>query len=108
MSTVEQLSAPELADRLKAGAPPVLVDVREPWEIELAPFPGALAIPLGEFTRRFVELDPDHETVLVCHHGYRSMQAAMFLAHQGFERLVNLRGGIEAWSALVDPTVPRY
>jgi rhodanese-related sulfurtransferase len=108
MPNLEQCTAPELAERLKSAPSPVVVDVREPWEIALAPMPGAIAIPLGELVRRFEELDPEAQTVLVCHHGYRSMQAAMFLANQGFEHVVNLRGGIEAWAELVDPSCPRY
>lgn len=108
MAKLEQLTAPELAERLKAGPAPVLVDVREPWEIETAAFPGAIGIPLGELVRRWEELDPEAETVLICHHGYRSMQACMFLANQDFAHVVNLRGGIDAWSALVDPSVPQY
>jgi rhodanese-related sulfurtransferase len=108
MSKLEQLTAPELAERLKREPAPVLVDVREPWEIQTATFPGAIAIPLGELVRRHEELDPEAETVLICHHGYRSMHACMFLANQEFSHLVNLRGGIDAWSALVDPSVPQY
>ena len=108
MATIEQLSAPDLSERLKRPPAPVLVDVREPWEVELAAFPGAISIPLGELTRRCEQLDPDAETVLICHHGYRSMQACMFLANRGFEHVVNLRGGIDAWSNLVDPGVPQY
>ena len=108
MSTIEQLSAPDLAERLQRAPAPVLIDVREPWEVATAAMPGAIAIPLGELAMRHTELDPDVETVLVCHHGYRSMQACMFLANRGFERLANLRGGIEAWSTQVDPGVPRY
>jgi rhodanese-related sulfurtransferase len=108
MIQIEQLNAPDLAARLKDGPAPVLVDVREPWEVAIASLPGAVCIPLGELVRRHTELDPDAEHVMVCHHGYRSLQAAMFLMNQGFERVANLRGGIEAWSTHVDPGVPRY
>ena len=108
MASFEQCNAPDLAERLKRQPGLVLIDVREPWEYELARIEGTRLIPLGELTRRWEELDPEAETVLICHHGYRSMQAAMFLASRDFERLVNLRGGIEAWSVQVDPSVPRY
>ena len=108
MSTIEQLSAPELAERLKTEPAPVLVDVREPWEVQLAGFPGAISIPLGQLISQCDQLDPEAETVLICHHGYRSMQACMFLSNRGFEKLINLRGGIDAWSAQVDPAVPQY
>ncbi len=98
----------ELAQRLKRGAPPMILDVREPEEIALASFPGATHIPMGEVLSRAAELDPDRETVVVCHHGIRSAQVAMYLARLGFERISNLSGGIDLWSATVDPAVPRY
>lgn len=105
---IRPISARELAERLKGEHPPVVVDVREPWEVEIASLPGAKAIPLGTLMRAHTALDATAETVLVCHHGVRSMHAAMFLEQAGFERLLNLTGGIDAWSAEVDPTTPRY
>ena len=98
----------ELSERLRRGERPAILDVREPEEIAIASFPGATHIPMGEIPSRLTELDPDQETVVVCHHGIRSAQVAMYLARLGFERVSNLSGGIDLWSATVDPAVPRY
>jgi len=97
-----------LKARLDRGESVLILDVREPFEIALAPFPGATHIPMGDIPARLTELDPDRETVVVCHHGVRSAQVAMYLAQQGFERVLNLSGGIDAWSEDADPTTPRY
>jgi rhodanese-related sulfurtransferase len=87
----------------------VLVDVRESWEVRLCPFPGALHIPLGALPERGPEeLDPSRETVLVCHHGVRSLQAALVLKGAGFSSVWSLRGGTDLYSRDVDPTLPRY
>ncbi|HVB81952.1 MAG TPA: rhodanese-like domain-containing protein [Candidatus Binataceae bacterium] len=98
----------ELSERLKRGEPFVILDVREPGEIAIAAFPGATHIPMGEIPSRAAELDPGRETVVVCHHGIRSAQVGMYLARLGFEHVSNLSGGIDLWSATVDPAVPRY
>ena len=98
----------ELRARLERGARPVILDVREPEEIAIASFPGATHIPMGEIPSRITELDPGRETIVVCHHGIRSAQVAMYLTRLGFERVSNLSGGIDLWSATVDPAVPRY
>jgi rhodanese-related sulfurtransferase len=98
----------ELSERLNRGERPLILDVREPEEITIASFPGATHIPMGEIPSRVTELDPDQETVVVCHHGIRSAQVAMYLARVGFEHVSNLSGGIDLWSATVDPAVPRY
>jgi rhodanese-related sulfurtransferase len=97
-----------LKARLDRGESILILDVREPFEIALAPFPGATHIPMGDVPSRLTELDPDQETVVVCHHGVRSAQVAMYLAQMGFERLLNLSGGIDAWSEDADPSTPRY
>ena len=97
-----------LKTRLDRGESVLILDVREPFEIALAPFPGATHIPMGDIPSRLTELDPDQETVVVCHHGVRSAQVAMYLAQMGFERVLNLAGGIDAWSEDADPSTPRY
>jgi rhodanese-related sulfurtransferase len=90
----------------------VLLDVREPWEVEVAALHldaiTGLHIPLSQVPERLSELDPSQSIVCICHHGVRSRQVVAFLERQGFESVYNLAGGIDAWSALVDPTVPRY
>ena len=87
---------------------PVLLDVREPWEHDKARIEGSQLIPMREVQARIVEIDEESEVVAICHHGGRSMQVAMFLEKQGFKRVHNLVGGIDAWSRTVDPAVPIY
>ena len=85
-----------------------LVDVREPWEVAKCSIEGSRPVPMGEIAARLGELDPDRPTVLICHHGARSMQVALWLAQQGFTEVINLRGGIDAWARSVDPAMPVY
>lgn len=83
------------------------LDVREPWEYELARIPGATLIPLGELADRVGELDPSRPVAAYCHHGTRSLYALRFLQSAGFKDLAHLSGGIDAYSRM-DPSVPRY
>lgn len=86
-----------------------LIDVREPFEYELAHVEGGELIPMGEVpARAHQELDPDERLLVLCHHGVRSMNVTVWLRNQGFEQAQSVRGGIDAWAAEVDPTVPRY
>jgi sulfur-carrier protein adenylyltransferase/sulfurtransferase len=106
---VEEWDAEELAHRLKSGgAPIVLLDVREPFERELAVIEPSVHIPMGEVPERVDELPRDRPIVVYCHGGGRSAMIAGFLEGQGFTHVANLTGGIDAWSVLVDPKVPRY
>lgn len=102
------ISAIDLKQRLARGDGLILLDVREPEELALARLPNVVHIPMGEIGGRLHELDPDSEIVVICHHGIRSAQVAQFLAQRDFACVLNLSGGIDAWSATVDPTVPRY
>ena len=103
-----EISAGELAQKRERGDDFVLIDVREPQEFEIARIPGAILIPLNSLPERMSELDSSREIVLQCHVGQRSMRALEMLHRSGFRKLKNLRGGIEAWSRDVDPSVPRY
>jgi rhodanese-related sulfurtransferase len=103
---IGQMGPRELRERLAAGDVTV-VDVREAWELELARLPEAVHIPLGELPERLDELPRDRELVFLCHHGVRSLQAC-FVAKAAGLRTTNLSGGIAAWTAEVDPTVPEY
>jgi rhodanese-related sulfurtransferase len=87
---------------------PLLLDVREPWEYETARIEGSKLVPLGEVATRLGELAQDQDVVAICHHGGRSMQVAMFLEKNGFAKVHNLSGGMDAWSKNVDPSVPVY
>ena len=108
MDELSEILPRELKERIETGDRPLILDVREPEEIALAAFPDAVHIPMGEVPARLSELDSRRETVVVCHHGIRSAQVAGFLATKGFVRVLNLTGGIDAWSLSVDSSVPRY
>jgi adenylyltransferase/sulfurtransferase len=105
---VQDISARELADRLARHDDVLVVDVREPAEYAIARIPGAVLVPLQSLPARMAELDSSREIVLHCHHGVRSLQALRLLEQSGYRKLLNLQGGIDAWSRDVDPTVPRY
>jgi rhodanese-related sulfurtransferase len=85
-----------------------LIDVRDPEEWALVHLPGAELLPVGQIAEWSQRLDPQQELVLYCHHGIRSLHAAMFLAAHGFNRVMHLRGGLDAYSQQVDPNIPRY
>jgi len=86
-----------------------LIDVREPWEYATARIEGSKLMPMGDVpSRAHQELDPEERLILVCHHGMRSMNVAVWLRNQGFEQAQSLRGGIDAWSAEIDPAIARY
>lgn len=105
---IAEIDVEGLRDRLGGESAPTVVDVREPGEIEASPFAGALCIPMGEIPSRLDEVPRDVSLVILCHHGMRSARVAAFLADQGFADVSNLRGGIDAWSLRIDPSVPRY
>jgi rhodanese-related sulfurtransferase len=106
---IKEISPQEFLERRAAGAPMTLLDVREDWEIQLAPVPTRLVhIPMGQVADRLSELDPHEDTVVICRSGGRSLQVAHFLAGQGFASVFNLAGGILAWSRDVDPQIPQY
>jgi rhodanese-related sulfurtransferase len=106
---IRQLTVRELKEKLDKGSNDfVLIDVREPWELNVCSLPGTLSIPMRAIPARYMELPKDSELVLVCHHGVRSQQVAYFLERQGFEKLNNLVGGIAAWAREVDPAMPTY
>ena len=106
-SDYENISPRELKERLDAGDRPVLLDVREGWEYDLARIEGSPLVPLSEIEGRFHELDPQAETVVICHHGARSARVAQALNRAGFHSVSNLEGGLDAY-ADVDESVGRY
>lgn len=86
-----------------------LIDVREPWEAQIASIPGSHLIPMGEITMRArQELDPNARLIVYCHLGQRSLMVAMWLRENGFPQAQSLAGGIDAWSRTVDPALARY
>jgi rhodanese-related sulfurtransferase len=99
-------------DSSSNASKPVVLDVREPWELQTACIQEdgfkLLRIPMREIPARLAELDPSQPVACLCHHGMRSLQVANFLLQSGFTEVVNLQGGIDAWSHEIDPSVPRY
>ena len=107
---MNQITPIQLAERLERPDPPALLDVRELEEHSFIALPGSTLIPLGELAERSDEIESwkDIEIVVYCHHGIRSMHAIGYLKSQGFQRLLNLSGGIDRWSLEVDSAAPRY
>ncbi len=107
---MEQINAVQLKawlDRAGENAP-VLIDVREPWEHETAHIAQSKLVPMNTIPARLSEFDPDAETVVICHHGGRSAQVAMFLERNGFKKVFNLAGGVDGWARHVDPDMATY
>lgn len=105
---VQQLMPAEVAALLAGPNPPVLIDVREAWEVETAQVAGSAHLPLNTLPQQVASLDPSRTYALLCHHGMRSEMAANWLAQQGFTSLINVQGGIDAWSLTVDSGISRY
>jgi rhodanese-related sulfurtransferase len=105
---IENVSPQEFALRRDAGELWQLLDVREGWEIEIASVSESVDIPMAEIPSRFAGLDKSAPVAVLCHSGVRSARVAEFLAQQGFSRVANIVGGIDAWSANVDTAIPRY
>ena len=103
-----QISPEELKQRQGTGDSLLLLDVREPMEFEFARIPDSVLIPLAQLPSRLGELDPEAEIVTICHHGVRSLTALNILIKNGFANVKNLTGGIDAYSRMADPTIPRY
>lgn len=101
--------APEtLAAWRSSGVPHAVLDVREPWEVAIAGLADALAVPMGEVLARLDDLPREVPLVVLCHHGARSLRVTAWLRGRGFDKAVNLRGGIHAWASEIDPAMPTY
>src|SRR5262245_20692997 len=107
---VRQISVHELHEKLTAGEPIYLLDVRQLWEHEIAAFPKSVLVPLNELPERVDEIDPPEGALVIayCHHGVSSLSAASLLEQRGHRNVASLRGGIDAWSLEIDPNVRRY
>lgn len=103
-----QIEPREVKQRLDRGEKFLLVDVRESWEFDVCRLPGAKLVPLGSVASSLALFDEAEEVVIYCHHGRRSLDAAVWLRQQGVEGARSMAGGIERWSAEIDPSVPRY
>src|ERR1051325_11826317 len=102
------MSVHELKEKMDRGETFDLIDVREPFEFEIARIESAQLIPLGEIPERLNELSSERTFVVHCHSGRRSAEAVRLMKQRGFAKVYNLEGGIDAWSEFIDPTVPRY
>jgi rhodanese-related sulfurtransferase len=105
--TTGEIPPRALAARL-AQTPPLLIDVREPWEFELCRIAGAINVPLQRLPAHLEDFDSQADIVMICHHGMRSLYAAEFLRERGFFNVLNLTGGIARWAHEVDPSMPQY
>jgi rhodanese-related sulfurtransferase len=104
--TVQSISALEALAMQQAGA--LILDVREPWETQLAPIAGTLNIPMQNVPAHLQALPHDQPILCLCHHGVRSMSVARFLIQNDFKSVLNITGGSHAWSNTVDASVARY
>jgi rhodanese-related sulfurtransferase len=105
---IKEVTPKALAGRASTEPAPLLLDVREAWELEIARLPDAVHIPMGQIPDRLAELPHDRDIVVVCHSGGRSARVGQFLQQQGYPRVWNLAGGILAWAEQVDPSLPTY
>jgi rhodanese-related sulfurtransferase len=103
-----EITPEELKALLDGSSDVVVLDVREPWEIATASMGHTKHIPMNDIPAKFGELDIDKHTVVVCHHGVRSMRVTMWLRQQGYEKVQSLAGGIDRWAREVDTRVPTY
>ena len=106
---MREFSATQLHAHLTAAAEqPLLLDVREPWEFDKARIEGSVLVPMRSIPECLDELDPERETVVICHHGIRSRMVGHFLESRGFTNVINLSGGVAAWASDVDRQMPSY
>lgn len=106
---MKHFSVQELNDYLaQAAQPPLLLDVREPWEYDICHLEGSQLLPMGQVPHSIETLDPQRETVVICHHGIRSRQVCYYLEHMGFANVINMEGGIDAWSRQIDTSLSTY
>jgi len=106
---MREFSPTELKEYLEQTTQtPLLLDVREPWEFAHCHIEGSILRPMGQIRSCLAELDPQQEIVVICHHGIRSRQVAYYLLQEGFERVINLAGGVESWARQIDATMKRY
>ena len=104
---MQHFRPPELATYLQNHTP-MLLDVREPWEFELCNLQNSQLIPMGHIPNQLEQLDAKQEIVLICHHGIRSRQVGLFLQSRGFDKLINLSGGLDAWAKEIDNQMALY
>lgn len=103
------LDVHQLKEHLEsAETPPLLLDVRQPWEYETCKLEDSMLLPMGLIPSKIHTLDKERETVLICHHGIRSRQVGFYLEQSGFTNVINMKGGIDAWAKYIDNTMATY
>lgn len=105
---IREVSVEELKAARDRGEKPLVLDVREEWELQLARIPDVVHVPMSQVPARLGEFEKATPIIVMCHAGGRSLRVAHFLSNQGFTDVANLTGGIQAWSESVDATVPQY
>jgi len=106
---MQQMTPTQLRDYLEtASSMPLLIDVREPWEFDICAIDNSILIPMGQIPAKIDTLDPDQEIVVICHHGIRSANVCRYLEHQGFDQMINLAGGVDAWAKDIDIDMAVY
>ncbi len=105
---MRNLSPEQVKHLLDIQPETVLLDVREKWELEICRIQSSVHIPMQDIPASLAELDSERETVVICHHGARSMQVAGFLEQSGFSKVINLAGGLDLWAETVEPEMQRY
>jgi len=107
-ATPQEIDVTQLAELRRDGAPHAVLDIREPWELDICALADSLRIPLQQIPQQLDELPREHPLVVICHHGMRSAMVTGFLRQNGFANACNLAGGIDAWARVVEPGMARY
>ena len=106
---MREFDAQQLEQHLKENdSHPLLLDVRQGWEFDICRIEGSQLIPMGQILNKLDELDKDHETVVICHHGIRSRQVGFYLEQAGFDNVINLKGGVNSWAKIIDKDMATY
>ena len=105
---MQQMTPRQLKSHLEQATSPLLLDVRESWEFDICSIENSILIPMGQIPTKLEQLNPKQEIIVICHHGIRSAQVCRYLEHQGFEQMINLSGGVEAWAQDVDTNMAVY
>lgn len=105
---MQNLAPQQVQQLLDSGHNLLLLDVREKWEFEICHIETSNNIPMGNLPDAMQDLDTEQETIIICHHGARSMQVAYYLENNGFSNVINLDGGVDAWAMIIDPHMQQY
>jgi len=106
---MQQMTPAQLRDHLgRVETPPLLLDVRENWEFDICSIDDSILIPMGQIPAKLDQIEPDQEIVVICHHGIRSANVCRYLEHQGYEQMINLSGGVDAWAKDIDINMAVY